>query len=90
MKRRVAIIERAAVYSRTSFEQKTNDFGVLSFDRHVQTAQAVVAGSINAAALLNEHLGDIEVSLIDAQHDGRYFVHGHSKVDVWINFVDRK
>ena len=84
------IVERAAVHGRTSFEKQTDKFGILSFDGHVQTAQAVLVGSVNAAALLYEHLGDLVVAFGDAQHNGRYLVHGHAKVDVWIDFVGGK
>ena len=82
------VVDCGTVHCGPSLEQQANELGVLSLDGHVQTAQAVLIGPVNAASLLDEHLGDLVEALVDRQHDGGNLVHRHSKVDVWIDFVD--
>lgn len=56
MKRRVLVVDGRAVDGGAFLEQQANQFDVLAFDGHVKTTQAVLVGSIYAAALVGKVL----------------------------------
>ena len=56
MKRRVLIVDSRAVDGSPFFEQQANQLGILAFDGHMKTAQAILVSSVHAAALVSKRL----------------------------------